>query len=125
MQDEAGKAVAQALEAYRQAMLGADRAQLEALCMERLTYGHTSGLLQTKSEFIDDVAGGASTWKSLAFTEPSACVVGDTAISRYTFTGESEKAGTVTPLKFSVVMVWKRQDGQWKLLVRQGFNKVL
>ena len=125
MQDFAGEgAVGRALEASRKAMLAGDAAQLGALCMDELTYGHTSGLLQTKAEFIADIAGRTA-WKSITFSDISNCVVGDTAISRYTFTGENSTDGKTNPVKFSTVMVWKKQGEQWKLLVRQAFNKVI
>jgi ketosteroid isomerase-like protein len=117
-------AVAQAVEAYRKAMLAADKAQLDAMCMDRLTYGHTSGKVETKSEFIAAVTNGKTVWKSLTFEAPTNCVVGDTAISRYTFIGENQSEGKTNALTFSVVMVWQKQGGQWKLLVRQGFNRI-
>ena len=117
--------VARAVEAYRAAMLAGDAAQLAAISMDELTYGHTSGLVETKAEFIDTVTSGKTAWKSLLFIEPTHCVVGDTAVSRYTFLGENESAGTANRLRFSVVMVWKKQGEAWRLLVRQGFNKIL
>ncbi len=125
MKDTLGEAaVARAVEAYRKAMLAADKAQLDAMCMDELTYGHTSGLVQTKAEFVADVTSGKSVWKSLQFELPTNAIVGDTAISRYIFIGENESGGQTNALKFSVVMVWHKQAERWKLLVRQGFAKV-
>ena len=49
--DEA--AVAQAVEAFRNAMLKADRSQFEALTADQLSYGHSSGRIENKAEFID------------------------------------------------------------------------
>src|SRR5947208_16113209 len=49
--DEA--AVAQAVEAFRNAMLKADRGQFEALTAEQLSYGHSGGRVETKAQFID------------------------------------------------------------------------
>jgi hypothetical protein len=42
--DEA--AIPQAVEAFRNAMLTADRSQFEALCANQLSYGHLAGMLQ-------------------------------------------------------------------------------
>ena len=41
--------VAQAVEAFRNAMLKADRSQFEALCADQLSYGHSGGRIETKS----------------------------------------------------------------------------
>ena len=123
MEDTVGEAViAQAVEAYRKALLTANKAQLEALCMEQLTYGHSSGLLQTKPEFIADATSGKTTWKSISFDAANNRVVGDTAISRCIFVGENQSEGKTNTLRFALVMVWHAQDGQWKLLVRQGYK---
>jgi len=115
-------AVAQAVEAYRHALLTADAVQLDALCMDELTYGHSSGAIQTKAEFLAEATSGKTVWKSLRFEDPSNRVVDDCAISRYVFTGENESEGRSNALRFGVVMVWQRQRGHWKLLVRQGYK---
>ena len=59
--DEA--AVAQAVEAFRHATLKADRAQFTALMAEQLSYGHSGGRVETKTQFIDGATSGQSTWK--------------------------------------------------------------
>ena len=120
--DEA--AIAQAVEHYRQAMLSADKARLEALCMDEVFFGHTSGLVQTKAEFITSVTDGKTVWKSLAFENPTIRLVGDNAISHFIFVGQNESAGKTNALRFDVVLVWHKQGGQWRMLVRQGYNKV-
>src|SRR5262245_8003941 len=76
--DEA--AVAQAVEAFRNAMLKADRSQLEALCADQLSYGHSGGRVETKSQFIDAATSGRSTWKVITLTDQTNQIVGDSAI---------------------------------------------
>jgi ketosteroid isomerase-like protein len=116
--DEA--AVAQAVEAFRNAMLKADRSQLEALCAAQLSYGHSGGRVETKSQFIDAATSGRSTWKVITLTDQTTEVVGDSAIVRHTLTGETERDGKTNPVKISVLMVWHKHDGKWKLLARQA-----
>jgi Domain of unknown function (DUF4440) len=60
--DEA--AVAQAVEAFRNAMLTADRNQFEALCADQLSYGHSAGRIETKAQFIEGATSGRSVWGS-------------------------------------------------------------
>ena len=57
--DEA--AVAQAVEAFRNATLKADRPQFTALTAEQLSYGHSSGRVENKTQFIDAATSGQST----------------------------------------------------------------
>jgi ketosteroid isomerase-like protein len=116
--DEA--AVAQAVEAFRNATLKADRSQFEALTADQLSYGHSAGRVENKAQFIDGATSGRSTWKFITLTDQSIQIVGNTAIVRHTFTGESERDGKTNPVKLGVLMVWHKQDGNWKLLARQA-----
>jgi hypothetical protein len=65
--DEA--AVAQAVEAFRNATLKADRAQFTALTAEQLSYGHSGGRVENKTQFIDAATSGQSTWKFITITD--------------------------------------------------------
>jgi hypothetical protein len=114
--DEA--AVRQAVEAFRKAMLGNDRAQLDALTVDQLSYGHSGGKVQNKAEFLDGAV--ASHWKSISVSDESTHLVANNAISRFTFTGENESDGRINAVKLGVLMVWLKQDGHWKLLARQA-----
>jgi ketosteroid isomerase-like protein len=116
--DEA--AVGQAVEAFRNAVLKADRSQLAALCADQLSYGHSGGRVENKSQFIDAATSGRSTWKFITLTDQTTRVVGNSAIVRHTLTGESERDGKTNPVKISVLMVWHKHDGKWQLLARQA-----
>ena len=116
--DEA--AVAQAVEAFRNAMLKADRGQFTALTAEQLSYGHSAGRVENKAQFIDAATSGQSTWKFITLTDQTNNIVGNTAIVRHTLTGETERDGKTNPVKIGVLMVWQKQDSHWKLLARQA-----
>jgi ketosteroid isomerase-like protein len=116
--DEA--AVAQAVEAFRNATLKADRSQFEALTADQLSYGHSGGRVENKAQFINGATSGQSRWKFITLTDQTINIVGNTAIVRHTFAGESERDGKTNPVKLGVLTVWQKQDGNWKLLARQA-----
>jgi len=118
--DEA--AVNQAVEALRKALLEADKAQLEQLAADQVSYGHSDGKVQTKAQFIDGVIGRKAVVKSLDFPELSIAVVGDAAIARHIYSSESETNGKPASVRIGALQVWQKQDGSWKLLARQGFK---
>src|SRR5687768_18234352 len=66
--DEA--AVAKAVDDLNKAMIAADKAKLEALTADQLSYGHSGGRIETKKEFVDVVAGKKTTYKSITISEP-------------------------------------------------------
>ena len=118
--DEA--AVNQAVEALRKALLEADKARLQQLAADQLSYGHSDGRVQTKAEFIDGVMTRKAIVKSLAFPELTVAVVGDAAIARHIYLSDSETDGKPTNTRIGALQIWQKQDGSWKLLARQGFK---
>ena len=118
--DEA--AVNQAVEALRQAMVDADKARLEQLVADQLSYGHSGGVVETKEQFVTVVASKKTIYKTIKLLEPSTAVVGTNAIVRHVFTAETESGGQASSAKVGVLQVWQKQDGAWKLLARQAFR---
>jgi ketosteroid isomerase-like protein len=118
--DEA--AVKENVEALRKALLMADKAQLEALAAGQLSYGHSSGKVQNKAEFVDGVVTRKAVVKSLDFPELTIAVAGDAAIARHLYVSESETDGKPNHVRIGSLEVWQKQDGNWKLLARQGFK---
>ncbi len=118
--DEA--AVKDAVEALRKALLAADKAQLEQLAADQLSYGHSSAKVQTKAQFVDGVMTRKAVVKSLTFPELTVAVAGDAAIARHLYVSESETDGKPNNVRIGILAVWQKQDGSWKLLARQGYK---
>jgi ketosteroid isomerase-like protein len=118
--DEA--AVKDSVEALRKALLAADKSQLEQLAADQLSYGHSSGKVQNKAEFVDGVMTRKAVVKSLDFPELTVAVAGDAAIARHLYVSESETDGKPNNVRIGSLEVWQKQDGNWKLLARQGFK---
>jgi hypothetical protein len=118
--DEA--AVIQSVEILRRALLEADKAKLEQVASAQISYGHSDGRVETKEQFINAVMTRKQIVKSLAFPELKVSVVGNAAIARHIYLAESERDGKATTTRIGALQVWQKQDGDWKLLARQGFR---
>jgi hypothetical protein len=117
-----GDTPADAVEAFRKAMLAKDHSAFDSLCAAQLSYGHSGGKIQTKEEFILGATSEDSKWKTLEFANVRNTVAGANAISRFTLNGEVESDGKIEPVSIGVLMVWQKQGDAWKLLARQGFK---
>ena len=115
-------AVNAAIEALTKAMVGADKAQLEELVADQLSYGHSGGVIETKAQFVDVIVSKKTVYKTIALSEPSTTVVGNNAIARHIFSAEFESGGKPGSAKVGILQVWQKQDGRWKLLARQAFR---
>ena len=118
--DEA--AVLQAVDALTKAMIDADRAKLEELVADQLSYGHSGGVIQTKAQFVDSIINKETIYKAISLTEPSTAIAGSNAIVRHTATVDYEDKGKSGTAKIGVLQVWIKQEGRWKLLARQAFR---
>ena len=118
--DEA--AVAQSIETMRQGILQQDKAKLDQVLASQISYGHSDGRSETKEQFINGVMTRKPVQKSLTFPELKVFVVGNNAVARHIYLGESELDGKQTSTRIGALQVWQKQDGGWKLLARQGFK---
>ena len=114
--------VADVVEVLRKGILEPDKAKLAQVTSEQLSYGHSSGRVETKEQFINGVMTRKAVVKSLAFPELKVTVVGNAAIARHIYLAESELDGKATTTRIGALQVWQKQDGGWKLLARQGFR---
>lgn len=111
-----------AVDALTRAMLAADGAALDALVLDGLSYGHSSGAVQDKAAFVDALASRRSSFPTITLTNRTASVVGDDAIVRHVFDGETVSGGKTVPVHIGVLQVWHRDGGRWRLLARQAFK---
>src|SRR6266478_6444061 len=114
--------VKNAVEELRMAWLKQDKAKIESLTAEQLSYSHSDARLEDKTKFIDGVMTRKATFKSLEWPELTVQVVGNNAVVRHLWVSESELDGKVTNTKIGVMQVWQKQDGAWKLLARASWR---
>jgi hypothetical protein len=115
-------AVTDAVDGMRKAQLAQDKAKMEALAADQLSYGHSSGVVQNKSEMINGVMTRKSKVKSIEYPELKVAVTGDNAVARHLYVSESETDGKASTTKIGILEVWQKQGGAWKLLARQGYK---
>ena len=116
-------AVADAVASLTKAMLAADKAKLEALTADQLSYGHSSGKVEDKATFVDVVASKKSVYKSIELSKQTIVVAGNDAIVRHAWESESGTGdGKWNVSKIGVLQVWQKQPSGWRLLARQAFK---
>jgi ketosteroid isomerase-like protein len=116
------KDIADAVDHLTQAMLNKNIPQLQALTAENLTYGHSSGKIQDKKEFIADIETGKSAFKTLEMQNQTITVSGDVALVRHHFSAQAIKGTEIVPTEIENFQIWQKQDGKWLLVGRQAFR---
>jgi ketosteroid isomerase-like protein len=100
-----------------------DSLTLEDLFAKQATYGHSHGNLQTREEAIKGVAKNKSNYTDTSMTILKVIIDNNTAIVRHLFKANEHKVdGTVTPLNFTMMLVWIKEKGKWRLMGRQAVS---
>jgi ketosteroid isomerase-like protein len=113
-------AVAKNVEAFRAAQFAADAKTLDGLCAPELSYSHSDGRVEDKAAFVANATDGKSKFLSLAYQDVSIRVVGDAAIVRFHWLGETQAAadGKKSATNLHILMNWQKRGADWKLLTR-------
>ena len=113
-------AVTKNVEAFRAAQFAADAKTLDGLCAAELSYSHSDGRVEDKATFIANATDGKSKFLSLAYQDLNVRVVGNAAIVRFHWLGESQSAadGKKANTNLHILMNWQKQGADWKLLSR-------
>jgi len=120
--DEA--AVAAAVEKLRQAMVDGNKETLESITSDKLSYGHSSGLVENKAEFVDKLVSGKSDFITIELKDQAISVSGSTAIVRHRLNATTSDNGKPGEAHLSVLLIFQNDHKQWKLLARQAVKIV-
>lgn len=117
------KAVGNAVEKLKNAIIAADAPVLDKLTSPLLSYGHSNGLLEDKKEFIRALTSGESHFTKIDLSDQTISISGDLAVVRHKLIGDTHNKGKdPAPVKLGVFYVWQKTKGTWLLLGRQAFK---
>lgn len=119
-QSKQEKAVANAVEKLRLAMISGNEAELKAVSGEKLSYGHSGGLVENQQQFVEKFKTGASDFVTIELKNQTITISGNTAIVRHELhatTNDNNKPGEV---HLRIMLVFQKQAKEWKLLGRQA-----
>lgn len=114
------KNVAATVEALRNAMLKADKQALETYTHDSLSYGHSSGRVENKKEFIESLVSGKSDFITLDLSEQIISVTGKVAVVRHVLNAQTSDSGKPATIRLKVLLVFEKEKAGWKLLARQA-----
>jgi len=99
-----------------------DKNKLEAMTDDQLTYGHSSGKLESKAQLIESFVSGSADFIKADIGGIKIQFSGKTAIVRHSLIGKAVSDGVPGDLKLGVLMVWQKTKKDWKLLARQAYK---
>ena len=112
--------VAETMETLRKTYIDPNKAVLEKIIHEDLSYGHSSGTIETKAMLIESLISNNSDFKTMDLTEQTIKIVGKTAIVRHKLFAETANKGVASTARLNVMLIFLKVKGEWKLLARQA-----
>ena len=98
-----------------------DSLVLEDLFAKKASYGHSGGKVETREEAIAAISKNKSVYTDTVLNNISVVINDDVAIVRHLFKAKENKVdGTMTPLNFTMMLVWVKEKGKWRLIGRQA-----
>src|SRR5215213_8278571 len=99
-----------------------DSLTLEDLFAKKASYGHSGGKVETREEAVRNISKNKSVYTDTSINNVTVIFdEDDVAIVRYLFKANEKKPdGTVTPLNFTMMLVWVKEKKKWRLMGRQA-----
>lgn len=98
-----------------------DSMVLEDLFAKKASYGHSSGKVETRAEAVAAISKNRSVYTDTAISNLTVMVNNDVAVVRHLFKAKENKPdGTVVPLNFTMMLLWVKEKGAWRLMGRQA-----
>lgn len=113
-----------ATETLRLAMISADKPTLLQLTAETLSYGHSSGLIENKQQFVDKLVSGASDFVTISISDQQVELYKSTAIVRHTLKATTNDNGKAGEVQLHILQVWVKEKNGWLLVARQAIKKI-
>lgn len=119
-QEKALNDVKASLEVLRLAMISGDKTQLLKITTPGLSYGHSSGVIETQEQFIEKLSSGRSDFVSINISNETISLYKNTAIVRHQLEAQTNDGGKPGTVKLHVLLVWVKNKKSWQLATRQA-----
>jgi ketosteroid isomerase-like protein len=110
-----------AVAALYRGMLAHDLAALEGLLTEETVYVHSTGVAETRQQFLDGVRSGLYEYERVRPESQRVVVSGDMAMvyAILDFVGGA-RGRAHAPTRLITTLVWTRQADRWQMILRQA-----
>jgi ketosteroid isomerase-like protein len=103
------------------ALVNKDEKALMQLLNADVSYGHSNGWVQTKTDIINDLKSGKLSYDRLEnINESVVAINGNWATVRTNTNAEAKMNGNTIQIKLHILEVWLKTKTGWQLIARQG-----
>ena len=104
----------------KNSLIAKDSVTLSGLLADDVTYGHTNGQIQTKSQLIRSVMSGEQDYKSIEPSDMDVRIYDNTGVVTMKSKVSMMYQGKPLDMDMFVTLTWIKTNGDWKLVARQS-----
>jgi ketosteroid isomerase-like protein len=101
------------------AVVANDFAKIEQFMSPDIIYGHSSGAVETKDEYMTRLRGGKQQYEAIEYHKIMAKVSGNTALTHSLLRMAGKNNGVPFNNELMMLHVWVQRDGRWQLAGHQ------
>jgi len=111
--------VQQAERDWATSVMAKDVAKLGEIYHDRLLYAHSTGVVETKSEYMGKLEAGTTVYEVVEHAEMRVLPYGDMAMAHSRLHMKGVSADGPFDNLFMTIHVWVNEGGQWRLAAHQ------
>ena len=108
------------MQELKNGLLSKDSVSLSKLLADDMSYGHSTGFIQTKAQLIRDVMSGTQDYKSIESSDINIRIYDNTAIAVLKLKTNLIARGKPLDLSMYATLTWIKINNEWKLVARQA-----
>lgn len=108
------------LKQFHQALVDGNTVSINQQTDKALTYGHSNGWVETKTDVIKDLETGYINYNSFKEDSISVIINGNVASARFVADINVTLKGTTSDFHLKVLEVWVKKGKRWVLFARQA-----
>ncbi|MBS1754585.1 MAG: nuclear transport factor 2 family protein [Ferruginibacter sp.] len=110
------------VKAFHQALIDKNIISINQQTDKALSYGHSNGWVQSKTDLIKDFEKGLIDYKSISEDSLTITLNGNLANVRFVSDITAVYKGTTSNFKLKVLEVWMKKGKRWILFARQAIK---
>ena len=108
------------LKEFHQSLVKKNTVSINQQTDKALSYGHSNGWVETKTDFIKNLESGFMKYKSYKEDSLQVVINGNMANTRFVADIEASRDGINGNYHLKVLEVWVKKDKRWLLFARQA-----
>ena len=104
---------------WAKVVMALDFAAMDELYSEDLIYAHSTGIVETKKEYLDKLKQGMQKYALIEHQKTTIRRFGDSAIAHATMRMKGTNPAGPFDSKLMLIHVWVKQGGKWRMVAHQ------